>query len=123
MKEGFSEAEKSLRLRGTPFMIWSNREMEGEDTGYVSLNYLPSIILDVAGIPSMPYYKYMGQLREKLPVVSSYGKYFDSDGNEYDYEEETTYTSAVQDYFYLEFNNLMKNLRNQELFDPISGGE
>lgn len=123
MKEGFSEAEKSLRLRGTPFMIWSNRELEGEDTGYVSLNYLPSIILDVAGIPSMPYYKYMGQLREKLPVVSSYGKYFDSDGNEYDYEEETTYTSAVQDYFYLEFNNLMKNLRNQELFDPISGGE
>lgn len=123
MKEGFSEAEKSLRLRGTPFMIWSNRELEGADTGYISLNYLPSIILDVAGIPSMPYYKYMGQLREKLPVVSSYGKYFDSDGNEYDYEEETMYTSAVQDYFYLEFNNLMKNLRNQELFDPISGGE
>lgn len=123
VKEGFSEAEKSLRLRGTPFMIWSNREMEEEDTGYVSLNYLPSIIVDVAGIPSTPYYEYMGQLREKLPVVSSYGKYFDSDGNEYDYEEETAYTSAVQDYFYLEFNNLMKNLRNQELFDPISGGE
>lgn len=123
MKEGFSEAEKSLRLRGTPFMIWSNRELEGADTGYISLNYLPSIILDVAGIPSMPYYKYMGQLREKLPVVSSYGKYFDSYGNEYDYEEETAYTSAVQDYFYLEFNNLMKNLRNQELFDPISGEE
>lgn len=123
MKEGFSEAEKSLRLRGTPFMVWSNRELEEENTGYVSLNYLPSIILDAAGIPSMPYYKYMGQLRKKLPVVSSYGKYFDSDGNEYDYEEETVYTSEVQDYFYLEFNNLMKNLRNQELFEPINGGE
>lgn len=114
----FSEAEKNIRTRGTPFAIWCNYEIDSQNLGYISMNYLVPTLFEVAGVEMPLYYKYMLGMRDTLPIVSSYGKYYDSEGTEYDYDEETEFTPLLNDYFYLEFNNLNKNERQQELFEP-----
>ena len=114
----YSQVEQNIRLRGTPFMIWSNYGLESKNLGYISMNYLPSVILETAGLKLSPYYTYLQQLQQEVPIVSSYGKYYDIMLNEYDYDENTEYTEMINDYFYLEYNNLIKNIRKQELFEP-----
>lgn len=111
-------AEKDIRLRGTPFMIWSNVEIEEKDLGYISMNYLTPTLFEVAGVKTSPYYKYMQQLKADLPIISSYGKYYDKAGNVYDYDENTIYTERINNYFNLEFNALNGGIASKILNIP-----
>lgn len=117
--EKYTEEEKRLLLRSTPFVIWSNCNIEGKDIGNISINYLVPKVLEIAGITKSPYYNYMIDLQKKIPVLTAYDVYQDTEGNEYQYLENTAYTDMVNDYFYLEYNNLQKD-RNQELFEPYT---
>ncbi len=119
VSEKYTGYEKDLRLRSTPFIIWSNRDMESKDVGYVSLNYIMPMVLEVAGLQRSPYYQYMLDLQKDVPVLSSFNMYMDSDGNITDYKTHTELTEKIENYFYLEYNNLSPN-RNQVLFDVYS---
>lgn len=112
----FSEEDKQLRLRGTPFIIWSNFGLEGKDVGYISMNYLAPLLLQTAGIKGSLYYDYMIRLKERVPILTAYDVYRDAEGKEYSYTDMTEYTDEVKNYFYLEYNNLQKN-RIQNIFD------
>lgn len=63
--------------------------------------------------------KYLLQLKEQVPVVTSYGDYFDRDGNRYTYDTDAggTYETVVDNYFYLEYENLERK-RNLSLLQP-----
>ena len=63
-----------------------------------------------------PYYQYMADLKNEVPVLTSCGFYLDSDGNFYSYEEGSEYTEDIQQYFYMEYNNLSDE-RVQGLFE------
>lgn len=117
--ESFSPSEKKKRLRSTPFIIWSNMDFEPQDMGYISMNYLMPTVLEVGNVKRTPWYQYLITLKEEVPVLTSYGSYFDMNGTEYYYGENTPFANSVNDYFYLEYNNLQKN-RNQQLFEPYS---
>ena len=117
----FSEDEKQLRLRTVPLVFWANFPLEETAPGTMSMNYVVPTLLDLAGINLSPYYSYLLQAKQTVPVISSYGCYYDAEGNIYRYSEDTgaTYERTVDDYFYLEYNNLQTNTaRNQTLFDP-----
>lgn len=115
--EDYSEEEKELLLRTVPLYIWANYELEEQELGQISMNYVVPTLLEVADIDLSPYYQYMLNLKEEVPILSSYGVYYDTAGNLYQYDEEASaYTEAVNQYFYLEYNNLQEN-RKQEFFD------
>lgn len=116
-REGLSEQEKKILERSTPFIIWANYDIEDKDLGFISLNYLVPTLLETARVNLSPYYQYMLNLREEVPILTSYGCYVDAQGNEYAYDEETTYSEKVNNYFYLEYNNL-SDKRKQDLFSP-----
>lgn len=115
--ESFSPSEKKKRLRSTPFIIWSNMDYEPQDMGYISMNYLIPTVLEIGNVKRTPWYQYLITLKEDVPALTSYGSYFDRNGNEYYYGETTPFSSLVDDYFYLEYHNLQKN-KNQQLFAP-----
>lgn len=83
----YTEAELEMRLRSTPFVIWSNYGIETRDLGYISMNYLVPTILDMSGVELSPYYQYMVNLRKEVPVLASYDKYMDTNGTTYSYED------------------------------------
>lgn len=112
----YSEEEKQIRLRGTPFVIWANYELNSYDAGYIGMNSLMPLLLESAQINSSPYYDYINQLRKKVPVLTSYDVYIDAEGETHSYQELTEYTEEINGYHYLEYNNLSKE-RIQRLFD------
>ena len=86
---------------------------------YLNNKAAPFILTVFAGAPLTPYYSYMLQLKEQIPILTAYGSYYDAQGNLYTYDSDDggAYESAVNDYFYLEYHNLQKD-RRQSLFQP-----
>jgi len=111
--------EKELNVRKVPLLIWANYDLPAAGLGTMSMNYVIPSLLETAGVPLSPYYSYILQLKEQIPVLTAYGSYYDAQGNLYAYDSDggTAYESAVNDYFYLEYHNLQKD-RRQTLFQP-----
>lgn len=102
----FAGGEKELLERSTPFIIWSNMFDESEDIGTISMIYLFPTILEKAGVPVKQYYSYLLNLRDTVPVLSSYGVYYDAQNKEFSYDEETPYSEMISNYFILEYDRL-----------------
>ena len=114
-----SEEERNILLRSVPLYIWANFPLEQQELGTMSMNYVVPTLLDIAGMKLSPYYSYMLQLKEQVPILTAYGSYYDREGNLYSYDEDAglAYARAVDSYFYLEYHNLQQN-RDQKLYDP-----
>ena len=110
-----SEEELSLRRRSVPLLIWANFPLPETELGTMSLNYVVPTLLELAGIQMPPYYSYMTELREQVPVLTSIDRYVTADGSVHSYSDTTPFTEAINSYFYLEYNNLSRQPR-QELF-------
>ena len=41
------------------------------------------LILEMANIPRSPFYDYLIKSKDKIPVITMDGKYYDNNGNEY----------------------------------------
>lgn len=119
MDASISEEEAQVLLRQVPLMIWANFPLQEQDLGVMSMNYVVPVLLDIAGVRTSPYYDYLLSMHEQFPIVTSYGTYFDDKGNLYQYDLENAEVNhkILNDYFYLEYNNLSEN-RRQEFFDP-----
>lgn len=110
------KAKSSFLLKQVPFIIWANYEIEEQDEKIISLNYLAPILMEAAGVKLSPYYQYMLDLKSSVPILTStQGVYYDSFMEEYPYDSVSDYTEQVNDYFYLEYNNLQKD-RDQSMF-------
>ena len=104
----------------TPFMIWANYDIKEENYASVtdiSTNYLASLILDVANIQKTPYLHFLDQLRNEIPIITGNG-YMDKNGIYHDFSEETEYTKLIEEYHYLQFNNMFdKSNKLTSLFE------
>lgn len=95
----------------TPFMIWANYDIKEEnysDITDISTNYLASLILDVANIQKTPYLHFLDELRNEIPIITGNG-YMDKTGSFHDFSEENEYTKLIEEYHYLQFNNMFDN--------------
>lgn len=119
--QGEDSAETNLLQRKVPLLIWANFPLEQQDLGTMSMNYVVPTLLDIAGIQLNPYYSYLLQLKEQVPILTAYGDYYDAKGNRYTYDsdEGAPYETAVDNYFYMEYENILGK-RNQDLFQPYS---
>lgn len=112
----YNQEEVNLISRTTPLIIWSNFNDDIEDIGNLSLHNVIPYIIDKYNLQSSMYYEQINLLREQIPVLTSYGKAYDKDGNIYDTYDTPTYNNYILNYLYMEYNNLSKN-RNQKYFE------
>ena len=89
----------------TPFVIWANYDIEEQYIDKISANYLSSLVLETAGLEMTPYNKYLTSLYEELPVINAVG-YIDKNGTYYDYKDDSQYSSMLEDYKILQYNNM-----------------
>lgn len=95
----------------TPFIIWANYDIDTSaysNITDISANYLASLVLDVAGLQKTPYLSFLDELREEIPIITGNG-YMDKTGTYHDFSEETEYSELIEDYHYLQFNNMFDN--------------
>lgn len=109
--EDISSNEATENKYITPFIIWANYDIDTSsyaDLTDVSANYLASIVLDVAEIQKTPYLEFLDELREEIPIITGNG-YMDKTGIYHDFSEETEYSELIENYHYLQFNNMFDN--------------
>ncbi|SDB04305.1 Phosphoglycerol transferase MdoB [Ruminococcaceae bacterium FB2012] len=66
-------AEQYSLVHQTPFIVWSNKGIEARKIEDISLNYLGNEMFKAAGLPLTPVQQELEHIREKLPVISSFG--------------------------------------------------
>ena len=92
-------------------MIWANYDIDTskyENITNISANYLASLVLDIAEIQKTPYLEFLDELRQEIPIITGNG-YMDKTGIYHDFSEETEYSKLIENYHYLQFNNMFDN--------------
>lgn len=112
-RKDLDEIKRDVNLCLTPFMIWSNYDLESKNFSPCSMIYLVPILLREAGVSMSPYYNFMLDMKNEAPILTQLDHYFDEDGNMLPYQTENQYTSdKIQSYFYAEYNNI-RGTRNR----------
>lgn len=109
--EDINSKEASEKKYITPFIIWANYDIDEEkykNVTDISANYLASLLLDVANIQKTPYLQFLDNLRTEIPIITGNG-YIDKNNLYHNFSEETEYSELINNYHYLQFNNMFDN--------------
>ena len=113
------ELEKSQDRYETPYLIWANYDIDAEEGGKLSANYLSTLLLETAGVSLNSYYSFLGGLSEELPVMNSIGCIDAEDdyvGSDTELDEKTQ--QDLKDYELLQYELLFgKNKESRAFFD------
>ena len=97
------EQEQNRHL--TPFIIWANYDIEEKFIDKLSVNYLSSYLLDIAGVELTDYNKYLIKLSEQLPVIDTVG-YIDAENNYYKWSQSSPYQQVLSEYERIQYNGI-----------------
>lgn len=100
--EGLTDRDKVMNKYKIPFIIWANYDIEEQQDFDIGMSYLGAVLLDIAGIPSSPYFSFLQQYMNKYPIITVNG-YLDSQGNYYRWSEDG---SELSEYRILQYNHL-----------------
>ena len=98
-----TEQEQKRHL--TPFIIWANYDIDEKVIDKLSVNYLSSYVLDVAGVELTDYNKYLIKLSEQLPVIDTVG-YIDAENNYYKWNQSSPYLQTLSEYERIQYNGI-----------------
>lgn len=96
-------AEENIKKYVTPFIIWTNYDIEEKQYEMLSANYLAQLMLETAGIELPPFYQQLKHLREDYPVFTVNGA-IDASGT-YRELDEVELKPEVRDYRFTEYNS------------------
>ena len=67
---GLTEEEQNALKYMTPYVIWVNYDLDMEDYGDISANYLGAVLLDAAGVDTSQYFSFLLDLMTYYPEIS-----------------------------------------------------
>lgn len=98
-----------------PFFIWANYEIAESDDINTSINYLASLVSEVARIPKTPYQNFQLAMREEIPAINING-YQTKDGIWHSYSENIEVESLVNNYKNIQYNNVFDKKKCEKWF-------
>lgn len=112
-----SEQEKNMLTYITPYVIWSNYDMEETDYGDISANYLPAVLMEVADMELPSYYKFLLNTMQEYPILSL-PACVDKNGNVMTVDE-LSGEERIDDYRMLQYNQLYDDETLKSVFANI----
>lgn len=97
--------EETQQQYVTPYVIWTNYDIQEKSNNDLSVNYLQSTLLQTLGLKTTAYDKYQQSLKDTLPVLSIKGVKT-SDGDYLTLEDGKKYNASVQNYQKVLYNNM-----------------
>ena len=88
-----------------PFFIWCNYDIEEAYYDNISVNYLSTLAMEVAGVEMPAYNQYLSKLYGTLPAVNSLG-YKDAEGVWHYFREENDLTPYLNGYELVQYDYL-----------------
>jgi phosphoglycerol transferase MdoB-like AlkP superfamily enzyme len=89
----------------TRFVLWANYDIPEGWIDEISMNYLSTLLLQVAGLPMTDYNRYLADLYTELPVITAMGCR-DAEGDFFQADERNPIEDVIQDYRTVAYNNL-----------------
>ena len=98
----------------TPFKIWANFDIEEETGVEMSVNYLTTYLMELAGLTTSEYQQFLTEMYRTIPAVTA-NYVIDSEGNVYPYGVDADASALPEELrSYLE---LYQELQYNHLFD------
>lgn len=97
-------AEDLQKRYVTPFYIWANYDIEEATIERLSVNYLSSYVMDVAGVEMPAYNRYLLELSKTVPVINNVGT-IDAYGSHYS-AGSAPYSALLADYEMVVYNQI-----------------
>lgn len=97
--------EEVQRRYTVPFFIWTNYDIEEAYYDKISVNYLSTLAMELAGLELPAYNQYLSRLYEKLPVVNALG-YADGEGGWHYFREENELQPYLDGYEMVQYDYL-----------------
>lgn len=107
MGQSISEMDDETQQKRyiTRFILWANYDIPEGWVDQISMNYLSTLLLQVAGLDMPEYNEYLASLYTRLPVITAMGCR-DAEGNFFQSDHATSCKDLVQDYRKVAYNNL-----------------
>lgn len=87
----------------TPFVIWSNVDMQSQTDIVTSTNYLGAMLMQMAGVELPKYFFYLTKLQEELPIVTALG--YGDETNWHTWNQESEYQELLSEYSIVQYYN------------------
>lgn len=122
-------AERTIRQRATPFVLWTNYPAETRVTTGTAVDALPVVDLcallpmaaEQAGLPLSPYYRYLLAMRQEVSGWTNLDGVLLPDGSVAADGTSAEADEWVSGYYMLEYNALTASERVESLFLPETG--
>lgn len=106
-KSGMTFEESEIAKRLVPYVIWSNYGAEIPSySEYASMVDLLPMVMEAAGLPLPPFYRYILDLHEDYPVRTANGLYMDAEGNYGSIFDDPQARERMSIYYNMEYNSL-----------------
>lgn len=118
LPETESADEANILLREVPLYIWANYDLENtdRDLGEMSLMFVMPTLLKMADISPSYYYRYINDVKEISPIITTDGRLFDREGKEVDIKSDPSKAAFTDDYFKIEYSNVAGKKYIDEFF-------
>lgn len=91
------------------YFIWNNYGDSVEEAERTSINYLSTLLLNLAKLDSTDYINFLNNLKKEIPVIIS-DAYYDKNYNKYDINDKnSSYYKLIQEYQYLQYYFMTQN--------------
>ena len=99
--------EQEMLFQKTPLIMWANYDINEEDLGDTSDNYIAARIVQLLGVKQTGYQRFLQDLQQDVPVINSLG-YSDKDGNYYSIDDKSSpYFDRINEYNMLIYNKMV----------------
>lgn len=119
-----SSEQLQFDMHTVPFFVWANYDIEEQTVESSSVNYLTNYIYDVAQIPKPGYNRFLEELQESIPVLSTNKVYCRSEKQYVDYDElPSNEAKLMQQYNYLVYNAVYDVEGRSKMFESVELNE
>ncbi len=112
---GLSDQEANLQKYIVPYVIWANYDVDWEQYGDMSANYLPAALLECGGLELPPFYQFLMELHEQYPVLTQRGC-LNANGELVDIRDIWD-TESILRYRMLQYNQLYEKKYQKWIFE------
>lgn len=124
MGQSISEMDDETQQRRyiTRFILWANYEIPTGWIEEISMNYLSTLLMQVAGLDTPVYNDYLANLYTKVPVITGMGCR-DAEGNFFQADQDNQYESEILGYRMVQYNNLADTKNRADDLFYLGGGD
>lgn len=117
----FDTLEEQMLQYTVPFFVWANYDIEEQDVGLTSLNFLSNYVYEAAGLPLPAYNAFLKDVQSVIPAMNAFGYYSKSQDAFVPYDQASGEEAEIlEKYRILQYNSMFDEENKSQVFFPTA---